>query len=388
MAQIKSTKVHEYDSIVIGSGLSGLIIAHQLEETGRKVALIEAQENVGGTHKCQNTPFGVIGQGLCFYPKTELSESVLPWLKKILNDTLDFQEEEVPPLTFDNGRFEPFVSYGDPTPESAAELNFFTPSHRYKLSSEPHDWVQWLKQSFTGDLLTLSHVTKMQVDDSFVIEIIINGNKRISAREYIFCANPRQLTRLLPETHVPTRLKQKLAKGHYWTSLNLDLVHGHKVSDTSAVHLLRGGQDEPCVGVFHPSQTIDGAELQRSQWTTFVPSTQTDDNETTAALLKKIKRQIKRAYETALDSIKFEKIVVNPDSHGEVGAPLAAELKWPKLDNLWVTSGFFASERNLWGQLAQCQIVLSSIIGIQPSELASAELTNHTTEEASEISAH
>ena len=48
MAQSKTIKTHEYDSIVIGAGLSGLIAANQLESTGRKVALIEAN-----LRKCQ-----------------------------------------------------------------------------------------------------------------------------------------------------------------------------------------------------------------------------------------------------------------------------------------------------------------------------------------------
>ena len=46
MAQTRVPKTAEFDSIVIGGGLSGLLAAHQLEASGRRVALVEAMDSL------------------------------------------------------------------------------------------------------------------------------------------------------------------------------------------------------------------------------------------------------------------------------------------------------------------------------------------------------
>lgn len=371
MAQSKTTKSDEFDSIVIGGGLTGLIAAHQLEGTGRKVALIEGLDALGGSCRPFVSKAGVIDHGIKFVADTEDAREALAWLETVLGEAIDIERIEEPPVTYDDGKFKPFVGFGDQKVMTASEIDAYAKAQYLRLSSTPKNWVPKLIESFTGTLLTQSYVTKMQVDDEFVIDILINGAKRISGREIVFCAAPQQLARLLPESHVPARLKQKLLKGEFWTSLNLDLIHQGKVTDSTAVHVLKGANEEPCVGLFQPAtRTEDGREVQVSQWLTLVPHDITDDPEIAGSALKQIKRQVKRAYETSLDGLIQERIVVNPMSHGDLVGVLGEDGRWPKLQNLWVISSFLDSSRNLPGSIRRTRLTLAAIAG-EPIEAVS-----------------
>jgi hypothetical protein len=364
MAQSKTIKTAEFDSIVIGGGLSGLIAAHQLESTGRKVALIEGMDSLGGSCRPTRTPAGLIDHSLKLIPETEITEETLRWFESVLGEPLSWEVVEAPPITYDDGKFKPFVGFGDQKVQTAAEVDAYAKTRYLRLSTTPKDWVQKLSETFTGTILTQSHLTKMIVDENFVIELLVNGAKRYSAREVLFCAAPQQLARLLPEGNVPARLRQRLVKGEFWTSVNLTLVHGSVVTESESVHVLKGANEEPSVGLFSQPVTLeDGRQVQASQWLTLVHRDITDDPEATGSALKQIKRQVKRAYETALDGLIQERIAVTPTSHGDLTGALSEDGRWPKLENLWVVSNFLAPEKNVLGTIRQARRTLASIVG-------------------------
>lgn len=364
MAQTRNIKTDEFDSLIIGGGLTGLLAAHQLDSTGRRVALVESMDMLGGSCRMTNSKVGPTDLNFKFFPDSPETHQALEWLSSVLGQKIDFEIIEAPPLTYEDGRFKPFVGFGDQKVETASEIDAYAKSRYLRLSTTPKDWVKRLTETFTGTVFTQSQATKMQIDDQFVIEVMINGAKRLSGREVLFCAAPQQLIRLLPEANSPARLRQRLLKGEFWTSVNLDLVHAGQVTDSQSVHALKGANEEPCVGIFSPAVILeDGRQAQLSQWITFVARDMADDPELVGAALKQIKRQLKRAYETSLNGLIQERIVVSPLSHGDFTGVLTADGKWPKLQNLWAVSGLQDNAKNTIGSVRQVRRTLQSIMG-------------------------
>lgn len=377
MAQSKNSKTHEYDSIVIGAGLAGLLAANQLESTGRKVALVEALDVLGGTSRPVTTVAGPVDHVLKFFPVTDDSEDMFTWLESVLGFAIEREIIDAPPVIYDDGKFKPFVGFGDQKVETASEVDHYAKARYYKLATSPKDWVPKLVESFTGTVFPQSYVTKMQVDDEFVIEILVNGSKRLSAREVIFAATPQQLVRLLPDTHVPARLKQKLLKGEFFTSANLDMIHTEIVTDSKAIHILKGANEEPSIGLFHePTPLDDGRMVQISQWTTLLSREVTEEPEVVASALKQIKRQVKRAYDHSTENLLKERIVISPTSHGDMVGALAEDGRWPKIQNLWVISSFMDAEKNASGSIRQARKTLAALAG-EPVQIVEHDTDLH-----------
>ncbi len=364
MAQSKTLKAQEFDSLVIGAGLSGLIAANLLEATGRHVALVEAGDHVGGASRGGQTLAGAVDHGLKLVPDCESAHAALDWLEQLIGEKISRVLVEAAPLNFDDGRFKPYVGFGDSGVMTSSEVEAYALPRRLDLNPSARSWVPKLAEQFTGTLLTQAQVTRMMLEDGYVIETIINGTKRITAKEIIFSGAPHLLTSLLSEGALTARVRQKLVKGDFWTSVNLDLVHPQPITDSRSVHVLKGANEEPTVGLFHePTRQDGGRLLQVSQWLTLIPRDQIDEEELVASALKQIKRQIKRAYETALDGILQERILVVPASHGNLVGAFEHPGRLPKIENLWLTSSFFSEERNTLGAIAHTRRIVDSIGG-------------------------
>jgi hypothetical protein len=362
MAQLKTPKAQEFDTLVIGAGLSGLIVANALEATGRNVALVEAADHIGGASRMGSTQAGAIDHGLKLIPDNAAAHEALDWLESVVGEKIERSVIEAAPVNYDDGKFKPYVGFGDTVVSTSSEIEAYAINRRLHLSSTPKDWVVKLGELFSGTLLTQSQVTKMAIEDGFVIESIVNGAKRISAREVVFAGPPNTLIPILPEGALAPRIRQKLLRGDFWTSVNVDLVHKQPITDSQSVHVLKGANEEPTVGVFHPPRTTeDGRTLQVSQWFTLIPRDQIDEEELVAGALKQIKRQIKRAYESALEGIVQERILASPASHGSLLGAFEMPGRLPKIENLWLTSSFFSDERNTLGSLIQARKVIEDI---------------------------
>jgi len=363
MAQKKSQN-HVYDYAIIGSGLSGLSIAAALSRFTDNIALLESGDVAGGMNRAIKFPTGVTNNGLRYVPDTESARNALDFLENILGLKLAGESQEIPPITYASGTFKPFVGFGENPPAFYEELNYFTANKSLSLKLEPYAWTQLLFEQFKGDFMPRSYVTKFSSLSNHVTQVTINGAKTLSAQNFIFCGSVKDLAILLPESALSPRARQKLSKNTYWTALCLDICHTHAVTDVTAMHILNGTTEDeigPCVGRFIPAVTEGETTLQASQWLTFIEDEVTEDSEVVGAALKKIKRQIKRAYPEALESIKLERIVVAPQVAGNGELKLNANQSLPGLENLWISSTSMSAQKNLVGALSQAKLVMTAL---------------------------
>lgn len=355
---------HIYDYAIIGSGLTGLSIAAALSRETDNIALIEAADVPCGANKKVNFPTGPMNNGLRFVPDNVLSEKALRFLENLLGKSIIADISEEAPITYDSGNFKTFLGFGDTPPTFYEELAYFTSSKRIDLALEPFQWTQALFEQFKGDFMPRSYCTKFNKEGDKVTHVTINGSKSVYAHNFIFAGTVKDLSILLPEDAISTRARSKLSKNTYWTALCLDVCHNKEVTNSTAMHVLNGTtQDEigPCAGHFLPPVEVNNEKLQASQWMTFIEQEVTEDSEVVGMALKKIKRQIKRAYPEALDNIKSERIFVAPIIAGNGDLKVSANFTLPELENLWIASATMNEQKNLVGALLQAEMVIASL---------------------------
>jgi hypothetical protein len=375
-----------YDYIVIGSDLGSLAIACALSQNTKSVALIDGQDFAGSDCKAVNFPTGTISNGLHFTPDTELTKKAVSFLESLVEQPVLGPQREIPPMTFEQGQLKEFLGFGEKNPDFYEEIKFFTSTNRRELLVPSHQWAQLLIQKFQGDFLPRSYVTKFEVTNGKVTGVKINGAKVITGLNFIFCGPLKDLTRLLPQDALNQKTRTKLAKNDFWNALYLDLCHGHQVTDSTAVHILNGTTDDeigPCAGMFQPA-TAEG--MQVSQWVTFVADDNYSDEpeEVIGQALKKMKRQIKRAYPTALDGLKSERLRWAPLISGTAELKLSGQQTLGDIENLWVASAAVHNQKFWVGSLLQAQLVLAAM-GFQTQEIENTQEESAETQESESV---
>lgn len=390
MSTPKRNSQHVYDYAIIGSGLSGLCIAAALNKVSHNTILIDGGDTFGGFNRSISTPVGQMNNGLRFFPETELSQKAIAFLELLLMTSLAAEPIENQPLTYEGGSMKPFVGFGSTPPAFYEEFAYFTNPRALKLSLEPHEWTQLLFNNYSGDFSPRSYVTKFHGENGRIQQLTINGQKKINVQNVIYCGPIRALAQLLPEDALSIKARSKVSKNQYWTAVCLDLMHSLSVTENATMHVLNGTtQDDlgPCVGRFHHATTFtsDAGEetLQYSQWMTFVDAEESEDTEVIGAALKKIKRQIKRAYPEALENLKYERILVVPEYAGNGELKLSSNQSLPNYENFWVGSPTVSANKNLLGALLQAELVTAALgchpLGAQV-DVASAPVEAHEEE--------
>lgn len=375
---------HIYDYAIIGSGLTGLSIAAALSRETKSIALIEAADVPCGVNKKVNFPTGPMNNGLRFVPDSVLAEKAMRFLSNLIHVNVAADATEEAPITYEGGQFKPFLGFGDTPPAFYEEFSYFTSNKRLEMAIEPYEWTQMLFEQFKGDFMPRSYVTKFHQEGERITHITINGSKTLHAQNFIFAGTVKDLGLLLPEDAISSRARAKLSKNTYWTALCLDICHSKAVTESTATHVLNGTtQDEigPCVGKFHAPVQMENETLQASQWMTFIEQEVTEDSEVVGMALKKIKRQIKRAYPEALDNLKLERIFVAPIIAGNGDLKLSANMTIPNLENLWIASATVNEQKNLVGALLQAEMVVASL-GFKVEASTEAAASEETAEAA------
>lgn len=360
-------KDHVYDVIIVGAGLPGLVAATELVLRGLDICVLESADFPGGHSRLVFSPLGLVDNGLKFFPDQPASHEALEILKRLTAKPFEIFKIENGPITYHNGEMKPFVGFGKEAPAFHRGLSYFLEPHRLEISRRLGQLTADLVARLGDRVQSGAIVTKYLGANGQIETIMINGQKTMSARAVVHAASPKLLATLLADDVLSSRSKQKLAKADYWTILGLDLFHHGLISDRTELHLLNGTtQDDlgPCVGLFHaavPSEKVNGELLQHSQWMTFIELEDSEDPEIVGAVLKKIKRQIKRAYPEAFEKIFSERILVAPMAEAEL------DLKWDRqgafagVGNLWLAHGSASEELNLVGSIRRGSIVADQV---------------------------
>lgn len=358
---------HIYDYVIVGAGLTGLCLANVIGRHTSNILLLEAGDSFGGFNRSVNSPIGQINNGLRFIPDSDLSRKAFDFLGHILGDSFNFETRACSPITYENSHFKPFVGFGDNPPDFYNEISYFNAQNELVPNLETHEWISILFNNYQGDFLPKSHVTKFlrSEGESQVHAVMVNGQKQILGKNFIYAGDMRGLATLLPEGTLGQRAQQKLLKGPYWTAICLDLIHSHNNSaEENLIHVLNGTtQDEvgPCVGQFRPAISTEDQKMQLSQWISFIEHEEAEDEENIANALKKIKRQVKRAYPDSMENLRFERILVVSDYSCEGDLKLSADGRVPQIENLWVAHRDLAPIKNLVGSLLQAEFIASSL---------------------------
>lgn len=318
----------KYDVAIIGSDLSTLILAQLLHAQHElKTVVISTKQSLQDFRKDINDQSICLDENIQFLPGDSESIDAIQWLyNSVLETDIESQINEANPVTFDGGKFKPFLGFGGRDLKTIDILNYYFNQQEAHLNLSPEEWAQLLIKKFEGDFLPKSFVTQVIVEDGRVESVILNETKKLAADKFVFCGSPKELLELLPSSVLTGKVRQKIAKSPLYTRLNLNIQHGTNFDHQSGIHVLVGTKDdfEPVVGRFAQGPLlIDGGEstdskVLTSHWTYLLNDENYGEPEAIGAAVKYMKRQIKRAYPESFDGENQETIAVYRDSHGHV----------------------------------------------------------------------
>lgn len=381
--------MHIYDYIIIGSGLTGLTIAKKISQETSNILILEAQDVAGGISRSVVMSEHKLNNGLRFFPATEVSKRALDFLNEVVEQNVTAESSENVIETYEAGGFKRFVGFGEKSPEFYDQLAYFLSSDEFKLQLQPYEWIQILASQLQDKIQTKSIVTRfgfegLDSEKPVLTHVVVNGSKSIYASNFIYAGPVKDLGLLLPDDVLNARAKAKLKKALAWQSVGLDLVHSTNFEKTN-LFILNGTTDDdigPCVGRFNGSganATSPSNSQSTSQWMSFIDSESAEDTENIGLVLKKMKRQIKRAFPEMADSIIKERVSISPVLSG-ADLKLNANGTLAKVENLWVASPQVNQYQNLLGSLLQAKLILSSL-GFMAEDLT-VEPTQEDTVEA------
>ncbi len=376
----KKSSTHVYEYVIIGSGFSGLLVSSALSKATENILLLESADTFGGLNRRQETATGLSNNGFRFLPDSELARKSLEFLFFHLGKEPVFESVENAPVTYEAGKLAPFKGFGRQEPVFHEEIAYFLSENRLLVELPTYEWVEKLFASAKGDFLPRSYVTKIVEEGGLATGVLINGQRMIRGRKFIFCGPVRDLSALLPHPASFTRFSQRSSKSKKSMALCLDIIHevgqqeleGDETKSlcplVGRLHILNiptSGEIVPCIGQIFPLLSHgDGlGGLQLSQWVSFVDRDYADEEEQLASALKKMKRQIKKVYPAILNNQKSERIVVAPSMGETREFKLNVDQSLPHLPNFWVGSGTINSQRNLLGTLQQVELVCRALEG-------------------------
>lgn len=360
MTDLKEINKQSYDFAIIGSQLHALLIAYTLSRVyHKKVAILEPSEIIGG----EDASIIVGAQKLMSHymriPSLTNTPELLEWLNQSFDIETPCEAVEITPIGIDSGKLIPFVGFGDRKFTTIDLLNNYVQGEGYELNQMPSQWVEQLKNLFIGDIYTMAEVTALHTENNRLQYVVINGDKNLIAEQYIYCLPLKNLKKIASPQILTHKSLQKVFKNKTFSCLRLHLVHDNEaLVEKKPFHVLYGAKEEfePVIGQFSEIN-----QKLHSLWSCWILSDLIDDNEHLGAVLKHIKKQIKRAYPQLFEHVEYEKIVFEQDCEGSGSLADLMTQNFCKLDGFWVCHPQIIDKTGLIGKIQAAKITCDGL---------------------------
>lgn len=374
MTESKSTH-YDFDAIVVGSGLTGLLITRQLRSRGYNVALFEQKESLGGQYRKIETQKGELPSSLNVFSQHPESESWARFLTESLGEEVRFQPFQLQPKTYENAQIKNFVGFGDQNFKTINFLADYNTTEWLKTESAPSEWIEKLLHSkIEGSPVgqSLHEVTAIERFEKGY-KVTVNGGKTYACRQVFFTPAPSRILPLVPHESLPNKFVTRLAKAHAWTKASLHLAHNQNEYDDSALYFLLGSKPdfEPCLGRFFKSDSETGEQLT-SYWFTLISPEQSEDNEYLGNSIKNIKKFLKRVFPELAESIVNEKITISLEAFGDLDLNLKNSSHPPGWENFFFANHLLSGVRGPLGHVEMARRCLSEALRPEDEKNAKA----------------
>lgn len=314
------------DSIIVGAGLTGLKLFHELKNRGENALLIEKSNDIGGSL----TQF--------FTENDSLSLSSIVWT------TSDAEAKET--VTLGKKGLIPFMGFGDKKIPTLDIINTFLKPESHVIDAEFLAESLELKPNFESSrILTHTQITKFlrnSPTDSKAFQDFsfceLNGKDTVEFKNIYWTAPIQDFCDVLPKEEF-SELKQKVKKAKSFDGLSIQFeVEPEVISEDIQVLenkkiIILGEEDHPWIGALIKSKTNN--ENLSLTFTTFYDWSLSQDHDFIRKHLKSLKRQVRKIApelysEEHINAFSDDKITL----HGSVASNLKLTDKMGKVKGL------------------------------------------------------
>ena len=371
---------NQFDFIIYGATLEGLLTSYYLHQKGFKTLLLESTDKAGKFFASIDHASASIHSLFTTPSYDDNSLRVADWIKTNFFD-IEATKKSLPPATFEKGHFEPFVGFGAHAPKESEFLQDFLFAERMEFTPNVSEWIKTILASGL-EIRYNANLTAINVVEGKITDIMINDKDTLVPGNFIFTENPADLVEFMDlDTSagkaVSAKALARLSKGNFWSTLQLSIAHKAPVTDKEEIHVLYGTQKNPVV-------SVGKFQGNTSQWISFIDSDVPDINEEGVQILKELKRQLKRAYPEALEKHEFDKIALWPKTHGYIDLKSKRFGQLEGIENIGLCSNHLVEHTNPFiGALTAAQYttemintLISNQSAVQPEDTSATDSVN------------
>lgn len=346
-----------YDHVIVGYNLASMTFAYHLSQQDQNFVVIDTKHLGSSPIKRLASLEERVSTRVSFNPKFELDSDESPiWG--------DISELEGTPLTFEKGEFRSFLGFGDKKIESLDAVETFCATESLKPQLTVEEYWNRILEATENKIFLDQQVTDIEYTEDGIEKLILNGKATLGGTNFYFFDHFEFLYDKLAKEM--KKQASQFAKVNWHSSVNLVIHHENEPEAFSfdEIYLLMGSKEQPCIGQF---LRINGALVSR--WESFFPSELAADTEMTGAMVKEIKKQIKRAFKFPDGSKDYENILVQDRVYGNFEKASLENGPLSHFSNLFAFSPLFSGATGWMQEIRTGQQAAQMVRGESSSEI-------------------